>query len=65
MEPNYQCSGCSRIFRWQSDELNTDENPEIKTAVRWCGECVDAEAAAHGISRELVIEIRKIAGRAI
>ncbi len=61
----FNCSGCDSDFDWVT-ELPVIGVYEIKTiGSRYCHGCIDKEAAAHGISVEHVIDMRRRLGRVV
>lgn len=64
----YACQGCSRVYGWndEKDLTYATSTVEIKTiASRYCVNCIDAEARAHGIPRDRVIAMRMKSGQPV
>lgn len=63
MTIGFQCAHCDLFFDWDSGLQIDSNNAEIKTiGSKFCVGCIDHEVAAHGMSRERVLEMRKRRG---
>lgn len=54
----YYCAHCSKVCSWSTDQPDPTAE-EVKTiGSRYCVHCIDAEASAHGLSRDKIIAKR-------